>query len=75
MLDHRIHHRIGLREEGEVDGKDFGRILKLTVNDAIDELQRESERNIGRELGPDMGQLQKMLTKEATDVVRAVLFK
>ena len=64
-----------LSKEGEVTGADFGRILKLTVNDAIDELNREQGREIGRELGPSMGQLMKLLSKEATATVRAVLFR
>lgn len=64
-----------LSKEGEVTGADFGRILKLTVMDAIDEVNREQGREVGRELGPSMGQLMKLLSKEATPVVRAVLFK
>ena len=64
-----------ISKEGEVDGKDFGRILKLVINDAVDELNREQGREIGRELGASTGQLMKLLAKEATGTVRAVLFR
>lgn len=64
-----------LSKEGEVTGKDFGRILKLTINDAIDELGREQGRDLCRELGPSTGQLLKLLSKEATETVRSVLFR
>lgn len=57
---------------GEVGKADFGKVLKLTVEDAIEDFEKDTERHVGKELQASTGWLNKLLAKQATSVVRAV---
>jgi len=60
---------------GQVSNADFAKLLKATVQDAVEELERATGRTIGRELGASTGLLHKTLSKACTGVVRAVFIQ
>lgn len=70
LTESRVHSVIS--KLGEVGKADFGKVLKLTVEDAIEDFQKDTDRHVGKELQANTGWLNKLLAKEATSVVRAV---
>lgn len=70
LTESRVHSV--LSKIGEVGKGDFGKVLKLTVLDAIDDFEKEFEVEVGRSLSVSMGLFMKLLSKEATATVREV---
>lgn len=73
ITESRVHSVIS--KLGEIGKGDFGKVLKLTVQDAIEDFEKETERCVGRQLGSNTSWLLKLLTKEATPVVRTVFLQ
>ncbi len=57
---------------GDVSGHDFGKLLKLTVSDAIEDFEKDTESSVEAFAGANLGLFHKLLAKAATEPVRAV---
>ncbi|MNF53505.1 RNA ligase [compost metagenome] len=68
LSESRVHSVIS--KIGEVGKGDFGKVLKLTVQDAMEDFEKEFEVSVGRILQGNTAWLIKLLSKEATPVVR-----
>lgn len=70
LSESRVHSVVS--KIGKVGQGDFGKVLKLTVQDAVEDYEKEADVEVGRSLQENTSFLLKLLTKEATPIVRAV---
>lgn len=73
LSESRVHSVIS--KLGEIGKGDFGKVLKLTVQDAIEDFEKEAEVSVGRLLSVSMGLFLKLMSKEATATVRSVFLQ